>query len=106
MRYSIILMYSLTFMSTAAIDSPPLNFAAVASGTSVTFTWGPPLVDQVIVSYFLSCNSGTIEVEIQAINSLTLYDLSPETTFTCTLAGASSGGYGPASPSINVTTGG
>lgn len=93
-------------MSTAAIDTFPLNFAAVASGTSVTFTWSPPVVDQVIVSYFLSCNFGAIVVEIQPINSLTLYDLPPETTFMCTLAGASSGGYGPASPSINVTTGG
>lgn len=93
-------------MSTAAIESSPLNFAAIASGTSVTFTWSAPLVDQVIVSYLLRCNDGYVEVEIQPINILTLYDLSPETTLSCTLAGASSGGYGPPTPTINVTTGG
>lgn len=93
-------------MSTAAIESSPLDFAAIGTGTSITFTWNPPLVTQVIVSYFLSCNSETsgFEVEIKDINSLTLYDLAPETMFFCTLAIASSGGYGPPTAAINVTT--
>ena len=86
--------------------SAPLNFAAVALGTSVTFTWSDPLVPEVIVSYRLICNTDVITIEIKPINAITLYDLAPETTYFCTLAAASSGGYGPSTESINVTTDG
>ena len=87
-----------------APQSAPLNFAAVASGTAVTFTWSDPLVNEVIVSYRLICNVDVVTIEIKPINVITLYDLAPETTYFCTLAVASSGGYGPPTEMINVTT--
>ena len=87
-----------------ALQSPPLNFAAVASGTAVTFTWSDPIVDEVIISYRLICNTDAVIIEIKPINVITLYDLAPETTYFCTLASASSGGYGPPTEMINVTT--
>ena len=74
----------------------------MALGTSVTFSWSDPIVNEVIVSYRLVCNINV--VEIKAITTLTLYDLAPETIYFCTLAAASSGGYGPPTEEISVTT--
>ena len=89
-----------------AIGSAPENFTAEALGTAVTFTWISPDVDEVIVSFRLICNSDEVVIEIKDINTITLYDLMPETTYYCTLAASSSGGYGPSTEMINVTTGG
>lgn len=96
----------ITHFFLVAIGIPPLDFAAVALGTSITFIWIDPIVDQVIVSYQILCNDGVLNIEVKPIDEITLYDLAPETTYFCTLSAASSGGYGPASAVINVTTGG
>ena len=59
-----------------------------------------------LASYRISCNDGVLDIEVKPINEITLYDLAPEMTYFCSLSAASSGGYGPASEVINVTTGG
>ena len=66
------------------------------------------MVDEVIASYRLNCSSSTnpIFIEVKNIITLTLYDLAPETTYFCTLAAASSSGYGPSTQMVNATTGG
>jgi hypothetical protein len=88
-----------------AIEIPPTNFVAEAAGTSVTFAWTTPTVSQTIVSYRLVCHpQSEIDIEIKNINTITLYDLPPVTNLSCTLAAASSGGYGPETPAINVVT--
>ena len=74
----------------------------MAVGTSVTFSWVSPVVSQVIVSFRLDFNGE--EIEVKNINTITLYDLPPETTLVCRVAAASSGGYGPPSSATNVTT--
>ena len=94
------------FFNVAVLESAPLDFAAIALGTSLIFTWSGPIANETIVSYHLICNVDVVDIEVKAINILTLYDLAPEFTFFCTLAAASSGGYGPPTDTINVTTGG
>lgn len=62
-------------------------------------------MSQVIVSYNLVCHPDSeIDIQIKNINTVTLYDLPPETNLSCTLAAASSGGYGPPTPAITVLT--
>ena len=95
------------FCYSLAIEIPPTNFVAEAAGTSVTFAWTTPTVSQTIVSYRLVCHpQSEIDIEIKNINTITLYDLPPVTNLSCTLAAASSGGYGPETPAINVVTDG
>ena len=81
----------------------PTNFVVVASGTALSFSWSQPVGDEVIVSYRLICGD-TIDLEFRNIEEITLYDLEPETTYTCTLAAASSGGYGNATNETSATT--
>lgn len=84
-------------------QGPPLDFTIVASGTTLAFSWSRPLGNEVIVSFRLSCNS-SINLEFNNINTITLYDLIPETTFACTLEAASSSGYGPSTDIVYATT--
>ena len=77
----------------------------MASGTALSFSWSRPAGDEVIVSYRLICDD-TVNLEFQNIEEITLYDFEPETTYTCTLAAASSGGYGSATDETSATTGG
>ena len=86
-----------------AITVAPTGFGATAAGTSVTFFWSGPDVSEVIVSYRITCDS-EIDIEVKNINTITLYDLPPETNLSCAIAGASSGGYGPYSSAISVVT--
>ena len=60
-------------------------------------------MSQVIVSYRITCDS-EIDIEVKNLNTITLYDLPPETNLSCAIAAASSGGYGPYSPAISVIT--
>lgn len=96
-------MQKLTSLS--ALQVAPTNFQAVVFGTSVLFSWVNPIVDEVIVSVYLNCGPD-VNIEVKDINEVTLYDLPPETTLSCTVSASSSGGYGPSTPTINVTIGG
>ena len=84
-----------------AVPGAPENFISQVTGTTISFSWSQPSGNEAIVSYRLMCND--VYLEIVNVESITLYDLIPETTYTCNLTAASSGGYGP-SVSIVVRT--
>ena len=84
-----------------AVPEAPKNVTSQVAGTAISFSWSRPSGNEVIVSYRLMCNN--IYLEIVNVENITLYDLLPDTTYTCNLTAASSGGYGP-SVSIVVTT--
>ena len=71
----------------------------VVTGVSVILMWDPPDVGTgVIISYNLSCSVGDNEV-LRALlkprQEFLLEELTPDTSYECSLAGATSGGEGP-----------
>lgn len=94
----------------AAPYGAPVNFTGVADGVGITFTWAPPPGDQLIDSYNLNCMPGDgstqIQVQLNPILSFTLAELSPSTTYTCTILASTTGGTSPESLPIQITTAG
>ena len=94
----------------SAPTSPPRNFTGDAEGLGITFSWDPPAEELLLDSYNLSCmadnGSQPIVVQLNPVETFTLAELSPATTYTCTIAAATTGGDGPPSPPIDVLTSG
>ena len=78
------------------------------AGTTLTASWEPPLPAQssgVISSYTLLCFSGeTLDLRLNPISTIQLYDLSPNTQYMCRIAAWTAVGQGPFSSAITVTT--
>ena len=98
-------------MTYTAPDSPPSNFAAIAlSSRSIHLTWSaPPVEDQngVITGYVVNITElGTEEVTVVSTESLnlTLYSLTPFTTYSSLVTAQTVAGSGPATHLLSVTT--
>ena len=77
--------------------------------TSLTASWEPPLPDErngVISSYTLNCTGGSeiLELRLNPISTITLYDLRPNTQYMCEVAASTSAGIGPFTNQISITT--
>ena len=58
--------------------------------TSLSFSWGPPLVPGEVIGYLLECRSAVIDVQDPDIvnttqQSVTLFHLTPGVLYACTL---------------------
>lgn len=97
---------------TTAPSGPPQNFTLSVENTTLILSWQPPAPEDrngVIISYTLSCTSdegSSITLTLTAILGISLYELSPDTTFTCQIAASTSVGIGPYSETLMGTTGG
>jgi hypothetical protein len=85
-----------------------MNFTGVADGLGITFLWNPPAGDLLIDSYTLRCmedgSPALIQAELNPIQVFTLAELKPSTTYTCTIVANTTGGAGPESLPITITT--
>lgn len=100
----------MNIISSSAPTGPPRNFSGSAEGLSISLTWSPPEGDLLILSYTLSCTVDgeiVIEVVLNPIQALTLDELLPSTTYSCSLIATTSGGDSPPTPTpLQLITGG
>lgn len=100
----------MSYFCNTAPSGPPQNFVATVEGNSITLSWEPPLPEfrnGIINSYTLSCDAedGTnIDLILNAVSQISLYDLSPNTEYTCRVAASTAPGMGPYTADISVTT--
>lgn len=94
----------------SAPTGPPRNFSGIVEGLSISLTWSPPEEDLLILSYTLSCSVNgepVIEAVLNPIQTLTLDELLPSTTYVCSLIATTSGGNSPPTPTpLQLMTGG
>lgn len=67
-----------------------------------------PVINSIILSYTLACNVGgeeALRVVLKPIQDFLLEELTPSTTYTCSMFGSTSGGDGP-SANFEFTTDG
>ena len=91
----------------AAPSGPPLNFKVVARGTGLYFNWDEPAGDVTIVSYTIICEvsgDAVINATLNPVNKIVLDEFMPSTTYLCSMYASSSGGSGPSTVAVNVTT--
>ena len=85
-----------------------MNITGVADSLGITFTWAPPPGELLIDSYTLICTYGggstPIQVKLNPVQTFTLAELDPSTTYTCTISASTSGGPGPNSLPIQTAT--
>lgn len=106
MRQNIIFI-CITSKYSPAPDGPPLNFKVIPRGTGLYFRWDAPEGSITILSYTITCYISSdlaINVTLNPVNSITLDEFMPSTTYTCSMLGSSSGGKGPSTNRVNVTT--
>lgn len=105
---SITLNYTHLLTLKIAPMGPPLNYKVVPIGTGLYFRWDDPEDDNIrILSYTITCyisDTVAINVTLNPINSVVLDEFMPSTTYRCSIYSTSSGGNGPPTPSVNVTT--
>ena len=98
------------FIVHAAPNGAPMNFIGVADGLGITFTWNAPPGGLLIDSYTLTCmyggSSTPIRVQLNPVLQFTLAELDPSTVYTCTIFARTTGGTGPESLPIQITTAG
>lgn len=95
------------FVNTAPSGSPQ-NFDITAEGNSLVLSWEPPPSGQrngVIISYTLSCNP-LGELILNSILGINLYELNPNTLYSCRIAASTAVGIGPYTDMMSATTGG
>ena len=76
-------------------------------GVSLSFSWKPPAGDVEILSYTVSCLVGgvtEINAQLNSILAVTLDELTPSTNYSCSVYASSSGGDGPPTDPVLVTT--
>ena len=96
-------------LSNTAPSGPPQNLMLTVDETSLTASWEPPLPEErngVISSYTLNCSGGSeiLELRLNPISTITLYDLGPNTQYMCEVAAWTSAGMGPFTDLISITT--
>ena len=72
------------------------------------FSWASPAGDQRIEYYAITCTvdgAEALRITLQPVLEITLEELVPLTEFSCAIQAATSGGMGPFSDEIPVTTG-
>ena len=98
------------FIVHAAPNGAPMNFIGVADGLGITFTWNAPPGGLLIDSYTLNCTYGDgstpTQVQLNPVLQFTLAELDPSTVYTCTISASTTGGTGPESLPIQITTAG
>ena len=100
----------MSYIFNTAPNGPPQNFIATVESNSITLSWEPPPPENrngIINSYTLSCDveAGTnIELILNPVSQMSLYDLSPNTEYTCRVAASTAVGIGPYTVDISVTT--
>ena len=75
--------------------------------TGLYFNWDEPAGDVTIISYTVICRvSGDviINVTLNPVNKVVLNEFMPSTTYLCSMYASSSGGRGPSTVAVNVTT--
>lgn len=88
----------------------PLNYKVIPIGTGLYFRWDDPEDpdDNIrILSYTITCyisDTIAINVTLNPVNSVILDEFMSSTTYSCSIYSTSSGGNGPPTPSVNVTT--
>ena len=86
---------------------PPLNYKVISRGTGLYFRWDAPADNIRIISYTITCyisSELTISITLNPVNSVTLDEFMPSTTYTCSIYASTTGGDGPSTSSVNVTT--
>lgn len=76
-------------------------------GVSLSFSWEPPAGDGLILSYTVICSvSGLTEVNatLNPVLEVTLDELKPATNYSCRVYASTSGGNGPPTDTVTVTT--
>ena len=76
-------------------------------GTGLYFNWDSPEGEIVILSYTITCYISSelaINVTLNPVNSVVLDEFTPSTTYSCSMYASSSGGRGPSTNSVDVTT--
>ena len=84
-----------------------MNFKVIPRRTGLYFLWDPPEGSIAILSYTITCYISSdlaINVTLNPVNSITLDEFMPHTTYTCSMYGSSSGGNGPMTNRVNITT--
>lgn len=92
----------------AAPSGPPIVQTFVA-GVNVNISWEhAPVGNGILLSYNLTCSVDGEEVlraQLKPVQGFTLEELSPSTTYSCSMYGSTSGGDGP-SATFTFTTDG
>lgn len=81
----------------------------MVEGVSLTFRWDEPAGDNLILYYLLGCSlngEDAFSWSLKPISVIKIEELMPLTNYTCSIAGATSGGTGPFSASMSAVTGG
>lgn len=76
--------------------------------TSLSFEWDPPVDNETLLSYTLSCSDEDgdgFEVELKVIERITVDEFLPSTTYTCTILATTNGGDG-LTAEVSATTDG
>ena len=85
-----------------------MNFTGIANGLGITFTWAPPPGGLLIDSYTISCTSSdgseSFQLLLNPVLTFTVVELTPITTYSCTIFASTTGGPGPESLAMDITT--
>ena len=110
--YLFIYMYVYVVLFSVAPTAAPQNFTLSTEDTILTLSWQPPPLEDrngVIISYTLVClggESSSINIILRDILQISLYELSPNTLFSCNISASTSAGQGPYTESVSGTTAG
>ena len=76
-------------------------------GVSLSFSWQPPAGDGLILSYTLICSVNgltAVNATLNPILEVMLDELKPATSYLCSIYASTSGGAGPSTDAVTITT--